>query len=138
MTKQQRLAREVFTCYDAGAFGYHLHRKLAAMGMTQLVVQPQNWDERGKGVKNLLDAMALCQRLDSFARGNSKAFRIVRVPSEGEERDQAFTRQRHQIVRERQRLQAMGRSLLASHGIHVSGKWWRAGPGGSPASRPPR
>ncbi len=49
---------------------------------------------------------------------------IVRVPSEEEERDQAFTRQRQQIVRERQRLQAMGRSLLASHGIHVTGKWW--------------
>jgi len=30
-----------------------------------------------------------------------------------------------QIVRERQRLQAMGRSLLASHGIHVTGKWWK-------------
>jgi hypothetical protein len=28
-------------------------------------------------------------------------------------------------VRERQRLQAMGRSLLAMHGIHVSGKWWQ-------------
>ena len=26
-------------------------------------------------------------------------------------------------MREPQRLQAMGRSLLASHGIHVTGKW---------------
>ena len=26
VAKQQRLAREVFTCYEAGAFGYHLHR----------------------------------------------------------------------------------------------------------------
>ena len=48
----------------------------------------------------------------------------MRVPSEDEERDRAFTRQRQQIVRERQRLQAMGLSLLASHGIHVTGKWW--------------
>jgi len=125
VAKQQRLAREVFTCYEAGAFGYHLHRKLAAMGVTNYVVQPQDWDERGKGVKNdRLDAMALCQRLDRFTRGNRKAFSLVRVPSEDEERDRAFTRQRQQIVRERQRLQAMGRSLLASHGIHVTGKWW--------------
>ena len=35
VAKQQRLAREVFTCYEAGAFGYHLHRKLAAMGVTE-------------------------------------------------------------------------------------------------------
>jgi transposase len=95
------------------------------MGVTNYVVQPQDWDERGKGVKNdRLDAMALCQRLDRYTRGNRKAFSIVRVPSEDEERDRAFTRQRQQIVRERQRLQAMGRSLLSSHGIHVTGKWW--------------
>jgi transposase len=125
VAKQQRLAREVFTCYEAGAFGYHLHRKLAAMGVTNYVVQPQDWDERGKGVKNdRLDAMALCQRLDRYTRGNRKAFSIVRVPSEDEERDRAFTRQRQQIVRERQRLQAMGRSLLSSPGIPVTGKWW--------------
>jgi len=72
-----------------------------------------------------LDALALCQRLDRFTRGNRKAFSIVRVPSEEEERERAFTRQRQQIVRARQRLQAMGRSLLASHGIHVTGKWWK-------------
>lgn len=58
-------------------------------------------------------------------RGNRKAFSVVRVPSEEEERERAFSRQRQQLVRERQRLQAMGRSLLAMHGIHVTGKWWR-------------
>jgi transposase len=31
---------------------------------------------------------------------------------------------RQQIVRERQRLQSMGRSLLPSHGIHVNAKRW--------------
>lgn len=128
VAKQQRIAREVFTCYEAGAFGYCLHRSLTAMGVTNYVVQPQDWDERGTGVKNdRLDALALCQRLDRFTRGNRKAFSVVRVPTEEEERERAFTRQRQQIVRERQRLQAMGRSLLASHGLHVTGKWWTGG-----------
>ncbi len=126
IAKQQRIAGEVFTCYEAGAFGFHLHRKLTEMGVTNYVVQPQDWDERGKGVKtDRIDALALCQRLDRYTRGNLKAFSIVRVPTEDEERERAFTRQRGQIVRERQRLQAMGRSLLASHGIHVTGKWWK-------------
>ena len=31
VAKQQGLAREVHTCYEAGAFGYHLHRKLVAI-----------------------------------------------------------------------------------------------------------
>lgn len=126
VARQRRLAREIFTCYEAGAFGYHLHRCLTEMGVTNYVVQPQDWDDRGKGVKNdRLDALALCQRLDRFTRGNRKAFSIVRVPTPDEERERALTRQRQQIVRERQRLQAMGRSLLASHGIHVTGKWWK-------------
>ena len=85
------------------------------MGVTNNVVQPQNWDERSKGVKtDRIDALALCQRLDRFVLGNRKAFSIVRVPSEDEERERAFSRQRQQLVRERQRLQAMGRSLLSS------------------------
>ena len=125
VAKQQKLAGEVHTCYEAGAFGYYLHRKLEAMGVSNLVVQPQDWDERGKGVKtDRIDALALCQRLDRYVRGNRKAFSVVRVPSEEEERERAISRQRGQLVRERQRLQAMGRSLLAMHGIHVTGKWW--------------
>ncbi len=125
VANQQKLAGEVHTCYEAGAFGYYLHRKLAAMGVSNLVVQPQDWDERGKGVKtDRIDALALCQRLDRYVRGNRKAFSVVRVPSEEEERERAISRQRGQLVRERQRLQAMGRSLLAMHGIHVTGKWW--------------
>jgi hypothetical protein len=33
VAKQQRLARKVFTCNEAGAFGYRLHRKLNGMGV---------------------------------------------------------------------------------------------------------
>ena len=74
VAKQQELAGEVHTCYEAGAFGYYLHRKLEALGVSNLVVQPQDWDERGKGVKtDTIDALALCQRLDRYVRGNRKA-----------------------------------------------------------------
>jgi hypothetical protein len=43
VAKQQRLAGEVHTCYEAGAFGYYLHSKLVAIGVHNLVVQPQDW-----------------------------------------------------------------------------------------------
>jgi transposase len=89
-------------------------------------VQPQNWDELGKGVKNdRLDAAALCQRLDRYELGNKKAFSTVHIPTVDEERERAMSRQRQQLMRERQRVAAMGRSLLATHNIHVTGKWWK-------------
>ena len=126
VVKQQKLTNKVVTCFEAGASGFHLHRRLEELGIKNYVVQPQDWDERGKGVKNdRLDAAALCQRLDRYERGNKKAFSVVRIPTVDEERERAITRQRQQLVRERQRLAAMGRSLLAMHNIHVTGKWWK-------------
>ena len=73
VVKQQKLTRNVMTCYEAGAFGFHLHRRLEELGIKNYVVQPQDWDERGKWVKNdRLDAAALCQRLDRYAEGRPK------------------------------------------------------------------
>src|SRR5258708_37409344 len=38
----------IFTCYEAGPFGYSLHRKMEKMGVTNYVVRPRDWDEYGK------------------------------------------------------------------------------------------
>ncbi len=48
VTKQQGQAREIDTCYEAGAIGYYLHRKFVAMGVSNLVVPPQDRDERAR------------------------------------------------------------------------------------------
>jgi transposase len=67
---------------------------LEELGIKNYVVQPQDWDERGKGVKNdRLDAAGLCQRLDRYERGNKKAFSTVRIPTVDEERERAMSRQ---------------------------------------------
>ena len=69
--KQVRLAQKVYSCYEAGPFGYGLHRQLTALGIENLVVRPQNWDELGKRVKtDKTDALALCQRLERYVQGN--------------------------------------------------------------------
>jgi hypothetical protein len=48
-----------------------LHRRFEELGIKNYVVQPQGWDERGKGVINdRLDAAVFCQRLDSCERGS--------------------------------------------------------------------
>src|SRR5258708_17984503 len=47
VAKQKTLAEKVFTCYEAGPFGYSLHRKLEKMGVANYVVRPRDWDEYG-------------------------------------------------------------------------------------------
>src|SRR6266446_10976986 len=42
VAKQITLAEKVFTCYEAGPFGYSLHRKLEKMGATNYVVRPRD------------------------------------------------------------------------------------------------
>ncbi len=49
--KQLTLAEQVFSCYEAGPFGYGLHRKLTEFGLINYEVRPRDWDEYGKKVK---------------------------------------------------------------------------------------
>ena len=43
--KQTELADQVYSCYEAGPFGYSLHRKLTGLKITHYVVRPRDWDE---------------------------------------------------------------------------------------------
>src|SRR3712207_3114180 len=49
--RQLELAEQVYSCYEAGPFGYRLHRELTKLGIQNVVVRPQNWDEFGRQVK---------------------------------------------------------------------------------------
>ena len=42
---------QLHSCYEAGPFGYSLHRRLTKMGVTNHVIRPINWDEHGKAKK---------------------------------------------------------------------------------------
>ena len=50
--KQQALAQEVVSCYEAGPTGFWLHRKLTGLGVRNYVVCPTRLDERYRGVAN--------------------------------------------------------------------------------------
>ena len=124
--KQGELAQKVHSCYEAGPFGYGLHRQLLAMGVENVVVRPQNWDELGRGVKtDSTDALALVQRLDRYVQGNEKALAVVRVPTPEQEQARAQTRHREQLQKDRQTHEAQGRSLLLSQGCRITGPWWK-------------
>lgn len=124
--KQLTLAEKVFTCYEAGPFGYTLHRRLEKMGVTNYVIRPRDWDEYGKQVKtDKRDALAMALCLDRYVSGNHDAFCVVRVPTEVEEQKRSRSRQRESLQQEKQRRAAQGRSHARYYGGHLQGEWWQ-------------
>jgi len=124
--KQLDQAEEIHSCYEAGPLGYSLHRALMGMGIRNLVIRPQNWDELHKGVKtDKTDALALTQRLDRYVQGNVTALAVIRVPTPEQELARSQSRQREQLMSHRLRLEAQGRSLLLFNGVRVRGRWWQ-------------
>jgi transposase len=127
VAKQLQLADKVYSCYEAGPFGYGTHRQLSDLGITNIVVRPQDWDELGKGVKtDKSDALALTQRLERYVAGNTQAFAVVAVLTPEEEIARSESRQREQIRKNRQQVEAQGRSMMLYYGVREKGRWWGA------------
>ncbi len=123
--RQLQQAQEVYSCYEAGPFGYGLHRQLTEMGVKNWVVHPVRLDPEHKRVKtDPTDALELCQRLDRYVSGNRKAFSVLRVPTLEQELARSQSRQRQQWLEHRKRWEAQGRSLLLYYGHRVRGRWW--------------
>lgn len=124
--KQLQMAERVVTCYEAGCFGYSLHRRLRKMGAENYVVRPRDWDEYGTRVKtDKRDARELCSNLDRYVAGNKGAICVVRVPTEEEERRRAWSRQRDMLAKEKKRLQNQGTSAARFHGQEIPSNWWK-------------
>jgi transposase len=122
---QLRLGDVVHSCYEAGPFGYGLHRELIELGVKNVIVQPVCLDERHTGVNHdKSDAKELVQRLDRYVAGNVHALATVRVPTPEEEQRRSESRQREQLRREVQRVASQGRGLLLSQGRREKGRWW--------------
>lgn len=118
--KQRAQAKAVYAVYEAGA------RQLQQWGVTCYVIRPMKLDQLGKGVNtHKTDAAELVSQLDRYLAGNRKAFAVVRVPTPEEEQRRCVSRQREQLRRERQRLNAMGQSLMLCQGYHCTLRdWW--------------
>ena len=124
--RQRLLAKRVVSCYEAGCFGFVLHRKLEEVGVENFVVRPRNWDEYGSSVKtDARDARELCGHLDRYLAGNDRALCVVRVPSLEQEQERSLSRQRETLAKERKRLQNVGTSSGLYHGVDVPSNWWK-------------
>ena len=116
----------IVSVYEAGSFGYTLHRQLEAIGVESYVTAAQILDSRLSGVKtDGRDAHELCLRLDRYVQGNRQSLTMVHVPTPEQEQQRSVSRQREQLVRQRVALEITGRSLLATQGVFTPGSWWR-------------
>ncbi len=117
-----RAGHTVHVVYEACGFGFGLYRELKALGAHCYVIAPRKLDEQCTRVKtDPRDATTLCQRLSRYVEGNTRELAVIRVPSEAEEQARHVSRQREQLVRHRQKLEAQGRSLLVNHSLPGAG-----------------
>ena len=122
---QLPLAHAVPSCYEAGPFGYGLHRELVRLGVHNVVTQPVCLDERHTGVNHdASDARELALRLDRYVAGSPRQLATVCVPTPEQEQKRIESRQREQLRREVQRVAAQGRGLLLSQGHREKAGWW--------------
>jgi len=127
LEKQTKQAHQVYTCYEAGAGGYQLHRQIMARGAINYVVHPRKLDRQAKGViTDKTDARELAMDLHRYVQGNDKALCVVYAPTPEQEQRRQQTRQRSQLVSHLQSVAAQGRSLLLSQGLREKGDWWKA------------
>jgi transposase len=110
----------VRTCYEAGRDGFWVHRALAARGIDNVVVDSTSIevDRRRKRVKSdPVDAAKLLSLLCRYHAGESKVWRVVRVPAVADE----DRRQLHRGLKDRQHQQTECsnriQGLLASCGL---------------------
>jgi transposase len=123
---QKQIAQgwRIVSCYEAGPFGYALHRQLTALGVTNHVIRPRNWDDQHKRVKtDRTDALAMLSALDRFLAGNPHALAIVRAPTEEQERARTQTRIRQSLHRDLKVLAQRGRGIALQYGYRLKGQW---------------
>jgi transposase len=123
IAKMTAAGARVVTCYEAGCFGYVLHRRLEELGVPNLVVAPEAWSGPAKTDKR--DARELCLRLERWHAGNHRALSPVRIPTVEQERRRAAGRQRESLLKERLRAERRGASLLLLEGVRTGKGWWR-------------
>ena len=116
--------RKVHVCYEAGPCGYGLYFELRAAGADAYVIAAEALGDGRKQKTDKLDAAALCDKLDRYLWGNTKAMSPIRVPSLEEQQQRSDCRLREQLKRSRHQWEAQGRSLMLFNDHHVTGQWW--------------
>jgi transposase len=112
----------VVSCHEAGRDGFSVHRFLVGKGTDSIVVDPASIavSRRRKRKKtDRLDALKLLACLVRHHRGDDDVWRVVRIPTVGQEDEREPQREREELCEERTRHRNRIKSYLARLGIRV-------------------
>jgi transposase len=115
----------VVSCYEAGRDGFWLHRWLGTLGVHNVVVDSSSIrvPRRARRAKtDRLDAAALLGLLLRATAGERAVWSVVRVPAPTAEAARQPQRELQGLQQEETRLRNRMRSLVALHGVRLSGR----------------
>lgn len=112
--KKEYPGAEFESCYEAGYFGYWIHRKLEELGVKNLVVNPSDVPTKGKEKNQKTDRID-SRKLAKCLRGG--LLEGIYVPSEEQEQDRQLLRTRKKLVRDITRIKNRIKGWLSYNGI---------------------
>jgi transposase len=123
-------AVRVMSCYEAGRDGFWLHRWLLEQGIGNLVVDSSSIEvnRRARRAKSDgLDAAKLYEMLVRYAGGETRVWRVVRVPTVEQEDARRLHRELERLKKERNAHVSRMRSLAVLHNVRlerIGGRGW--------------
>ena len=114
--------------YEAGQEGFWLVRQLLARGIDAVLIDPVSLqvDRKSRRVKtDRVDADALSAALLRFMGGECRALRMVPIPSEADEDNREWQRERDRLEGERRGCTDRITKKLRTQGIWPMPKTWR-------------
>ena len=110
----------VYCCYEAGRDGFGIHRYLESEGIINTVLDPSSVevDQRKRRQKtDKIDAGKMLRLQESRYYHGNQRYRIVSVPSRGQEAEMRVHREWERLVKERTGHINRIKSLMALHGV---------------------
>lgn len=114
------VAPAVVICYEAGYEGFWLHRRLTALGIRVVVIDPASLlvDRRARRAKtDRIDARGMVRALMAWSRGERQVLSEVRVPTVEQDDVRRGLRERQRLVKERTAHGNRIKGLLKTQGI---------------------
>lgn len=121
---------QVLSCYEAGRDGFWLHRFLVENGIHNHLVDASSIEvnrRQRRAKTDRIDACKLLSMLVRFVNGETRAWAVLRVPSEREEDERRPHRERERLVSERGEHVSRIKGLLVLHNLRpkrIGGRRW--------------
>jgi transposase len=115
---------QIVSCYEAGRYGFWLHRCLTSHGIQNLVVDSASIEvnrRKRRAKTDRIDAGQLLRMLMRYQGGERKVWAVARVPTVEQEDARQLHRELEVLKKERNRSRSRIQGLLVQQGIRING-----------------